>query len=184
MSLILPFHYTSAPARLRLPVPHVSTRPLNSSLSLHAKIPFYIWNERIKYCNRYYHEVNWSVLHVNVCVFGYKIVIFTFKVNWNVLMCKFCIARRLIVDIFPWCNANFVPFPSWTLVARPMQNGSNRKLSCKKSWLQSLSYTPLTVVLNTYTHYGACGMQDLPWFWESYTNVVPYTWGTITPGYL
>ena len=45
------------------------------------------------------------------------------KVNWNVLMCKICIARRLVVDIFPWCNANFVPFPSGTLVARRMQNG-------------------------------------------------------------
>ena len=46
------------------------------------------------------------------------------KVNWNVLMCKICIARRLVVDIFPWCNANFVPFPSGTLVARRMGNGS------------------------------------------------------------
>ena len=35
---ILPFHNTSAPARLRMPVPHVSTKPLKSSLSLHAKI--------------------------------------------------------------------------------------------------------------------------------------------------
>ena len=40
------------------------------------------------------------------------------------LMCKICIARRLIVNIFPWCNANFVPFPSGTLVARRMGNGS------------------------------------------------------------
>ena len=39
-------------------------------------------------------------------------------------MCKICIARRLVVDIFPWCNANFVPFPRGTLVARRMQNGS------------------------------------------------------------
>ena len=46
------------------------------------------------------------------------------KVNWNVLMCKICIARRLVVDIFPWCNANFVPFPSGTLVAHRMRNGS------------------------------------------------------------
>ena len=46
------------------------------------------------------------------------------KANWNVLMCKICIARRLVVDIFPWCNANFVPFPSGTLVARQMRNGS------------------------------------------------------------
>ena len=45
------------------------------------------------------------------------------KVNWNVLMCKLCIAWRLVVNIFPWCNANFVPFPSRTLVARRMQNG-------------------------------------------------------------
>ena len=46
------------------------------------------------------------------------------KVNWNVLMCKICIARCLVVDIFPWCNANFVPFPSGTLVAHRMRNGS------------------------------------------------------------
>ena len=45
------------------------------------------------------------------------------KENWNMLMCKICIARRLVVDIFPWCNANFVPFPSGTLVARRMRNG-------------------------------------------------------------
>ena len=45
------------------------------------------------------------------------------KVNWSMLMCKICIARRLVVDSFPWCNANFVPFPSGTLVARRMQNG-------------------------------------------------------------
>ena len=25
------------------------------------------------------------------------------------LICKICIARRLVVNIFPWCNANFVP---------------------------------------------------------------------------
>ena len=46
------------------------------------------------------------------------------KVNWNVLMCKICIARRLVVDIFPWCNANFVPFPIRTLVGRRIRNGS------------------------------------------------------------
>ena len=46
------------------------------------------------------------------------------KVNWNVLMCKICITRRLVVDIFPWCNTNFVPFPSGTLVAGRMRNGS------------------------------------------------------------
>ena len=39
---ILPFPTTSAPARLRLPVPHVSTKPLKSSLGLHEKILFYI----------------------------------------------------------------------------------------------------------------------------------------------
>ena len=33
------------------------------------------------------------------------------KVNWSILMCKICIARRLVVDSFPWCNANFVSFP-------------------------------------------------------------------------
>ena len=65
LKTILPFPYTSAPARLRLPVPHVSTKSLKSSLSSHAKILFYIWNERIKYCKRYHYEVNWSVLHVN-----------------------------------------------------------------------------------------------------------------------
>ena len=57
VSIIDPFHNMSAPVRLRLPVPHVSTKPLKSSLSLHAKILFYIWNERITYCNRYYYEV-------------------------------------------------------------------------------------------------------------------------------
>ena len=62
---IRPFPNTSAPARLRLPVPHVSTKPLKSSLSLHAKIFFYVWNEWIKYCKRYHYEVNRSVLHVN-----------------------------------------------------------------------------------------------------------------------
>ena len=46
------------------------------------------------------------------------------KVNWNVLLCKICIARRLVVDIFPWYNAHYVPFPSGTLVARRMGNGS------------------------------------------------------------
>ena len=46
------------------------------------------------------------------------------KVNWNVLMCKICIARHLVVDNFLWCNANFVPFPSGTLVAHRMWNGS------------------------------------------------------------
>ena len=46
------------------------------------------------------------------------------KVNWNVLLCKICIARRLVVDIFPRCNAHYVPFPSGTLVARRMGNGS------------------------------------------------------------
>ena len=40
--VILPFPNTSAPAQLRLPVPRVSTKPLKSSLSLHAKIFFYI----------------------------------------------------------------------------------------------------------------------------------------------
>ena len=50
---IRPFPNTSAPARLRLPVPHVSTKPLKSSLSLHAKIPFYVWNEWIKYCKTF-----------------------------------------------------------------------------------------------------------------------------------
>ena len=44
---ILPFPNTSAPARLRLPVPHVSTKSLKSSLSLHAKILFYIWNSEL-----------------------------------------------------------------------------------------------------------------------------------------
>ena len=46
------------------------------------------------------------------------------KVNWNVLMCKICIVQCLVVDIFLWCNANFVPFPSGTLVARRMGNRS------------------------------------------------------------
>ena len=38
-------------------------------------------------------------------------------------MCKICIARRLVVDTFPRYNANFVPFPSRTLVAGQMQYG-------------------------------------------------------------
>ena len=53
------------------------------------------------------------------------------KVNWNVLLCKICIARRLVVDIFPWCNAHYVPFPSGTLVARRMGNGS---IKCGPFW--------------------------------------------------
>ena len=39
------------------------------------------------------------------------------------LMCKIWFAGRLVVDIFPWYNANFVHFPSGTLVARRMRNG-------------------------------------------------------------
>ena len=39
-------------------------KTLKSSLSLHAKILFYIWNERIKYCKRYHYEINRFVLHV------------------------------------------------------------------------------------------------------------------------
>ena len=123
LNSILPFPNTSAPARLRLPVPHVSTKSLKSSLSLEAKILSYIWNELKKVSL-------WSKL---ICV-TYKLLMFLYldikslyphlKVNWNVLMCKICIARRLVIDIFPWCNANFVPFPSGTLVARPMRNGS------------------------------------------------------------
>ena len=53
-------------------------------------------------------------------------------------MCKICIARHLVVDIFPWCNANFVPFPSRTLVARRMGNGSILLHTCytyKCTWL-------------------------------------------------
>ena len=42
-------------------------------------------------------------------------------------MCKICIARGLVVDIFPWCNVNFVPFPSGALVVRQMRNGSIAK---------------------------------------------------------
>ena len=88
---------------------------------------FYIWNEQIKYCNRYF---LWSKLICVTC----KLLMYVYldikflhphlKVNWNVLMCRICIARRLVVDIFPWCNANFVPFPSGTVVARRMRNGS------------------------------------------------------------
>ena len=40
------------------------------------------------------------------------------------LMCKICIAQRLVFDIFPWCNASFVPFRSGMLVVHRMQNGS------------------------------------------------------------
>ena len=38
-------------------------------------------------------------------------------------MCEICIAWPLVVDIVPWCNGNFVPFPSGTLVGRRMRNG-------------------------------------------------------------
>ena len=34
---------------------------------VYTRILLYIWNERIKYCNRYYYEENWSVLHV-ICL--------------------------------------------------------------------------------------------------------------------
>ena len=113
--------------RLRLPVPHVSTKPLKSSLSLHAKILYYVWNEWIKYCKRYHYEVNRSVVTCKLLMSVYldiKSLYPHLKVNWNVLLCKICIARRLVVDIFPWCNANYVAFPSGTLVARRMRNGS------------------------------------------------------------
>ena len=53
-------------------------------------------------------------------------------------MCKTCIARRLAVDIFLWCNANFVPFPSGTLVARQMQNG--RIESDVINWIWVITY--------------------------------------------
>ena len=43
-------------------------------------------------------------------------------------MFKICIERHLVVDIFPWCNANFVPFPSGKLVARRMRNGRINKV--------------------------------------------------------
>ena len=86
---------------------------------------FYIGNERIKYCNRYYYEL--------ICV-TWKLLMYVYldieslyphlKVNWNVLMCKICIVRHLVVYIFAWCNVNFVSFPSGRLVARRMQNGS------------------------------------------------------------
>ena len=62
------------------------------------------------------------------------------KVNWNVLLCKICIARRLVVDIFPWCNAHYVPFPSGTLVARRMGNGS---IKSNSSYLEDCDTTLL-----------------------------------------
>ena len=47
---ILPFPNISAPARLRLSVPHVSTKPLKSSLSLQAKILFCLaWKRKASY---------------------------------------------------------------------------------------------------------------------------------------
>ena len=64
------------------------------------------------------------------------------KVNWNVLMCKICTARRLVVNIFPWCNANFVPFPSRTLVAHRIGSG---RITFAWSWL-ALFYLVLSVV--------------------------------------
>ena len=84
------------------------------------------------------------------------------KVNWNVLMCKICIARRLVVDVFPWCNANFVPFPSGTLVARRMRNGSipvfwfiltGRHTNWSKTWsILTMYFHPIRVV-----EQGMCG---------------------------
>ena len=130
---IRPFPNTSAPARLRLPVPHVSTKPLKSSLSLHAKILFYVWNEWIKVLQKV------SLWSKSICVtcrllmsvyLDIKSLYPRLKVNWNVLLCKICIARRLVVDIFPWCNAHYVPFPSGTLVASRMGNGSIDSAVC------------------------------------------------------
>ena len=63
------------------------------------------------------------------------------------LMCKICIARRLVVDIFPWCNANFVPFPSGTLVARRMGNGSIKGKVYKIMMLLSLLSVTLFIYL-------------------------------------
>ena len=40
-------------------------------------------------------------------------------------MCKIRIAWRLVVDIFLWCNANFVPFPSGMLVGTPNRKQEN-----------------------------------------------------------
>ena len=55
-------------------------------------------------------------------------------------MCKICIVRRLVVDIFPWCNANFVPFPSGTLVVGRMRNGSIRKNASSRICLDWFSW--------------------------------------------
>ena len=61
------------------------------------------------------------------------------KVNWNMLMCRICIVRCLVVNIFPWCNANFVPFPIGTLVARWMRNGRIRAPCREKKLCQFLN---------------------------------------------
>ena len=55
------------------------------------------------------------------------------------LLCKICIARRLVVDIFPWCNAHYVPFPSGTLVARRMGNGSIMLFQASSGLLSQLN---------------------------------------------
>ena len=69
---ILPFPNTSAPAQLRLPVPHVSTKPLKSSLSLHTKI-FYIWNKRIKKRGKWGQGCgSWSAPFNEIAYYPYK----------------------------------------------------------------------------------------------------------------
>ena len=47
---ILPFHNTSAPVWLRLPVPHVSTKTTKIITEFTRTDSFYIWNEWIKGC--------------------------------------------------------------------------------------------------------------------------------------
>ena len=139
LKAILPFYNASAPARLRMPVPHVSTKPLKSSPSLQAKVLFL----HLKQVNKVLQQVlSWSTLIYVTCkllmsvYLDIKSLYSHLKVNWNVLMCKICIARRLVVDIFPWCNANSVPFPSGTLVARQIGNG---RIGWKQE-LKSITY--------------------------------------------
>ena len=75
------------------------------------------------------------------------------------LMCKICIARRLVVDSFPWCNANFVPFPL--------------RAECKTGKLQDPGYRThnLTLFSQKLKHVSICGpgMRSQGWwrlFWK------------------
>ena len=101
------------------------------------------------------------------------------KVNWNVLLCKICIARRLVLDIFPWCNAHYVPFPSGTLVARRMGNGSIYAKSCL-----GISFLPKSGRLRALV---SIGYELIPkisfwfWEWESRSSHIGSHWQSFGP---